>query len=133
MIKKLIWRNWNSISSTCRAATVLLVENVKWKLDPWGFPCIFIASLLEKIKSIQCHWKKIIVIYFTNNNLEFTTFWRERYWGCWEYFLCIWALIQLTRTTENRSFQGLYCFKCIINLLPEPDVLKNKNKTTSFL
>ena len=34
-------------------------------------------------------------------------------------------------TTENISFQGMYCFKCVIQLAVRPDVYKNK--TTSFI
>lgn len=32
------------------------------------------------------------------------------------FFSRVWALIQVTRTNENTSFQGMYCFKCIIQL-----------------
>lgn len=48
-------------------------------------------------------------------------------------FFSIWALIQVTRTTENISFQGMYCFKCIIQFAARADVLENKTQTTSFL
>lgn len=59
------------------------------------FPCIFIASLLEKIMNIQCHWKKIIWdTIITSENFEsadLVTFQVERYAGVESNnFSCVW-------------------------------------------
>lgn len=131
----MIKNSWEEIEILFHLHIELLfyyLENVKWRLDPGGFSCIFTASLLEKIKSIQCYWRKNNTKCFTNKNLEFmniVTFWREAYWGCWEwhFFSRVWALIHVTRTNENTSFQGMYCFKCIIQLAARTRHVEKRN------
>lgn len=42
-----------------------------------------------------------------------------------DYFFHLDSEFRLMHTTENTSFQGMYCSKCILHLAARPDVLKN--------
>lgn len=108
------------------------LENVKWKLDPEGFPCVFITSLLEKIKSIQYYWRKIIVKYHHQWVLSSLVLWP---YGSRDiegmekiFFSCVWSLIKVIRTNRRYKLSGHIALDAYYYLLPEPDVLKKGNK-----
>lgn len=53
-----------------------------------------------------------------------------RVWRVITFFT--WALSS-EHTTENISFQGMYCSKCILHLAARPDVFKKKKQQNHLL